>query len=157
MRAFFPALAIVATLALPAAAHDIQQDGITVVHASARPIMAGRPGAAYMAIVNDRDEPLRLVGARAPDFASAELHESVEENGVSKMLPVPVLEIAPGDTALLEPGGMHMMLMGGTKAFAAGDEFPLVLIFEDDEEIRVPVTVEDKVGGMERMEHTGKP
>ncbi len=157
MRAFIP-LAIVAAIvlpapaALPAAAHEIGQEGITVVHPMARPIMAGRPGAAYMAIVNDRDEPLRLVGARSPAFASAELHESIEENGISKMRPVAVLEIAPGDTALLEPGGMHMMLMGGTQAFKAGDEFPLTLIFEDDEEVEVPVMVGDIAGGMEGMD-----
>lgn len=160
MRALIPALAIpalvIAATLLPATAHDIEKDGVMVVHPMSRPIMAGRPGAAYMAIVNDRDEPLRLVGARSPGFASAELHESIDENGISKMRPGDVLEIAPGDTALLELGGMHLMLIGATPTHKAGDQIPLTLVFEGGEELEVPLRIDSMAGGMEGMDHSAK-
>ena len=156
MRALIPALAIIAATVLPAAAHDIEKDGVMVVHPMSRPIMAGRPGAAYMAIVNDRDEPLRLVGARSPAFEAAELHESIDDKGISKMRPVDVLEIAPGDTALLEPGGMHLMLIGATQAHKAGDQIPLTLLFEGGEELEMLLMIDPMAGGMEGMDHSAK-
>ena len=75
------------------------------------------------------------------------MHESYEENGVVKMRPVETLAIPAGDTALLQPGGLHMMLLGAKQSIAAGEEFPLFLIFERAGEIEVPVMVDHVPGG----------
>lgn len=139
------ALATALSAAAPAAAHDVTQDGITVVHPMARPNLSGRTSAAYMAIANDGTETERFLGASSPAFDALELHESYEENGVMKMRPVESLEIAPGDAALLEQGGLHLMLIGARQAHAAGEQFPLTLIFERAGEIDVPVMV-DEIG-----------
>lgn len=139
----------------PAAAHDVTKDGIMVIHPMARPVMAGRPGAAYMAIANDGEAADRLLGARSPAFEAVELHESHEEDGVMKMRPVESLEIQAGDTALLEPGGLHLMLFGAAEAFAAGDDFPLVLIFDGAGEIEIPVMVGDIGAETPGADHSG--
>lgn len=141
MRRFIVALAA-ALAALPAAAHDVTKDGITVVHPSARPVLAGRPVAAYMAIANDGEAADRLIDVRAPAFEAAELHESYDEGGIARMRLVETLEIPAGDAALLEPGGLHLMLFGAARALKEGEEFPLVLVFERAGEIEVPVMVE---------------
>lgn len=155
MRASILGLALALAVAMPAAAHEVTKGEIVIVHPSARPVIAGRPGVAYMAIVNDGDRAERLLGARSPDFEAADLHESYDEGGVSKMRPVEVLEIPGGDTALLEPGGMHLMLLGGSGTLKAGDEFPLVLIFENAGEIEVPVQVGDVTAGADHSGHGG--
>lgn len=155
MRKGFAALAVVAALAtaLPAAAHEIKAGAFTIIHPMARASIAGRPMAVYMAIVNDGSTPDRLVGVRAPGFEAAEMHETLEEGGVKKMRPVDAVEIPAGDTALFEPGGLHLMLFGPEKSYAEGDEFPLTLIFEKAGEVEVPV----KVGGMGGMRGSGAP
>lgn len=144
MRAVVMALLSGVTLAAsPAAAHDIAAGAISIIHPIARATVAGRPAAAYMAIANDGETADRLIGARSPAFAAAELHQSSEEGGVARMAPVGPVEIAPGDTILLEQGGMHVMLIGATETLRRGDEFPLILIFEQAGEVEVPVRVED--------------
>src|SRR5690625_3422451 len=143
------ALALVAGLAVaaPVAAHDLEIGDLVIVHPASRPVLAGRTAAVYMAIANDGDEDERLVGASSPNFDAVELHESFEEEGVSKMRPVEAIEIPAGDTALLEPGGLHLMLFGAKEAVAAGEEFSLVLNFENAGEVEMPVMVEETSGG----------
>ena len=146
MRPLILALAVALSAVSPAPAHDITEEGIMVVHPMARPVIEGRPGVVYMAIANDGDQDERLLGARSPAFEAVEMHESYEEDGVVKMRPVETLEIPAGDTALLEPGGVHMMLLGAKQSIAAGEEFPLVLIFERAGEMEVPVMVDHMPG-----------
>jgi copper(I)-binding protein len=153
MRPLILAFAIALSAASPAPAHDVTKDGIMVVHPMARPVIEGRPGVIYMAIANDGDEDDRLLGARSPAFEAVEMHESYEEDGVMKMRLVETLEIPAGDTALLEPGGIHMMLLGAKQSIAAGEEFPLVLIFEGAGEIEVPVTVDPMPGAAASSAH----
>lgn len=138
-----PVLALgLALTALPAVAHDVTQHGITIIHPASRPVLAGRPAAAYMAIANDGQEADRLLGARSPAFEAVELHESYEVDGVARMRRVEVLEIPAGDTALLQPGSLHLMMFRPAEAHPEGGEFPLVLMFEHAGEIEVPVMVE---------------
>lgn len=132
-----------ALLAAPAAAQDATAGDLMVIGAMAPPHTQGRPTAAYMALANDGAEVERLVGARSPGFEAAELHESTEQDGVARMRPVAAVEIPPGGTVLLEPGGLHLMLFGAREAHRDGDEFPLVLIFEIAGEVEVPVVVSD--------------
>ena len=149
------ALALVAGLAAaaPVAAHDYEIGDLMVVHPMSRPVLAGRTAAVYMAIANDSDEDERLVGASASNFDAVELHESYEEEGVSKMRPVEAIEIPAGDTALLEPGGLHLMLFGAEEAVAAGEEFSLVLDFENAGEVELSVMVDQISGGADDHDH----
>lgn len=143
MRLLILAFAVALAAASPAPAHDVTKDGIMVVHPMARPVIEGRPGVVYMAIANEGDQDERLLGARSPAFEAVEMHESYEQGGIAKMRAVEALEIPAGDTALLEPGGLHMMLFGAKHAIAAGEEFPLILIFEGAGEVEVPVVIDD--------------
>lgn len=154
MRAYFVALALAVAAAPPAAAHELTAGDLTIVHPSSRPAMAGRPGVAYMAIVNDGAEAERLLGARAPGFAAVELHESYQEGGVSRMRPVEALAIPAGDTGLLQPGALHFMLLGGEQALKAGGEFPLILQFERAGEVEIEVMVDDH-GSAPAAGHSG--
>lgn len=144
---FALALAAGFASAAPATAHDLEVGDLLIVHPMSRPVLAGRTAAVYMTIVNDGDEAEHLLGAESPDFDTVELHESYEEDGVSKMRPVDAIEIPAGDTALLEPGGLHLMLFGAHEAVAAGEDFPLVLTFENAGEVEMPVMVDEMSGG----------
>lgn len=143
MRRIALALALALAAVSPVPAHDVAQGDLMIVHPMSRPVMAGRTTAVYMAIANEGEADDRLLGASSPAFEAVELHESYEENGVAKMRPIEALEIPAGDTALLEPGGLHLMLFGASEAIATGGEFPLVLIFEQAGEVEVPVTVDE--------------
>jgi copper(I)-binding protein len=116
-------------------------DGVTVRQAWAR-ASAGTAttGAAYVALMG-ADQPDALVGASTPVAATAEVHETTNDNGVMKMRPVGTVPIAPHQLVTLSPGGYHIMMMGLKHKLVPGESFPLTLTFTHT----APITVEVKV------------
>lgn len=94
-------------------------------------IRATPPGAmmtaAYAKLRNAGTRLLSIDGAFGADFAGAELHHSVVENGISRMRHGEPLQLEPGASGALEPGGWHLMLMRPTRPLQAGDRVPLAL------------------------------
>jgi len=90
---------------------------------SRMPMLAG-----FGRIVNRCAMPVVVVGARSPSFASVELHETRQIDGISRMRRVPELRIAPDTSATLKPGGLHLMLMQPTSSLKAGSR--VVIEFE---------------------------
>ena len=96
--------------AAPAASTN---NGIEVSGPWTRPASAGGMGVGYVKITNQGSEPDVLLGASSDAAGSAELHETtINAEGVASMKPVASVEIAPGQSIELKPGGMHLMLMG---------------------------------------------
>ena len=89
----------------------------------ARATPKGAPVAGgYLTITNNGTEADRLVGGSFPGVGRAEVHEMKMENGVMKMRPLASgLEIKPGQTIELKPGGYHLMLMGLSGQLKAGE------------------------------------
>ena len=83
--------------------------------------------AAYMQIINLTDGDLTVTGVTSPDFETADLHRTVVEEGVARMLPVPELTIPAGSSVTLEPGGLHLMLFDPVRPLQEGDSVTLVL------------------------------
>ncbi|MCB1895420.1 MAG: copper chaperone PCu(A)C [Zoogloeaceae bacterium] len=104
-----------------------------------------RATGAFMKI-HSNGERLRLVGAESAVAGVAEIHEMRIENDIARMGPVAGVDIVPGATVELRPGGYHVMLMDLHRALEAGTEVPLVLVFEGagGEPRRVPVTASVK-------------
>ena len=96
-------------------------------------ITTPRPGsgmsAGYLEIRNNSNTPLAITRVESPQFGKVELHQSIVEDGVARMRPLDVLDVAPGQATRLERGGKHLMLMAPvaepdevTLNFYAGDE-----------------------------------
>lgn len=99
-----------------------------------RAMPPGQPtAAAYVTLRNDGAEPLQLVGASSPAATSVEIHESSQVDGVWRMRRLPVLELAPGETVTLSPGGIHLMLFGMQRSLREGETLPLSLQFDSGE------------------------
>ncbi len=137
LRRFSAVGLFAACLSFPAAAGDI-----TVSDAWARASVGGTGGnsAAYMTLTTE-GEGDRLVAVATPLAARAELHGHSMEDGVAKMHPVDTVEVTPDEPAILEPGGLHVMLMGLTEALEVGASLPLTLSFEKAGDITVDATV----------------
>lgn len=87
------------------------------------PMMAG-----FGRIENRCGMPATVVRASSPSFASVELHETKLVDGVNRMRPVPELRLAPNGSAVLKPGGLHLMLMKPSAPLNPGSR--VVLQFE---------------------------
>jgi copper(I)-binding protein len=78
-------------------------------------------GAVYFTVVNPGSRSDRLLRVETGAAERAETHETVEENGVMRMVARPEgFEVPAGGTLELQPGGKHVMLVG-PRAPAEGD------------------------------------
>jgi periplasmic copper chaperone A len=97
--------------------------------AEATPEVGGVSGA-YMTISNQSETPLVLTAVSTVAAGVAEIHETQLDNGIMQMNPIDRLEIPPGESVVLEPGGFHIMLMDLTRSLVPGDAISLTLTFE---------------------------
>jgi len=112
-------------------------------------------GAVYMHLVNEGGTADRLVTIETDVAEAAELHETrMDENDIMRMGPVDAVDVPARGSAVLEPGGMHIMLMGLQKELATGDTFELMLNFEQSGPQTIEVEVTDGIAiDHNEMEH----
>jgi hypothetical protein len=101
------------------------------------PPVPGRPGAAYFTLRTNND-PTKIVSVTSPKVQRIELHQTREENGISKMAPIEDTSFPAGGEMAFKPGDRHAMLFGLDPALKAGDKIPLTFTFEP----APPVTVQ---------------
>jgi periplasmic copper chaperone A len=85
----------------------------------------------YLRITNTGTEPDRLVGGSVPVASTFEVHEMSMTDNVMKMRKLTDgLEIKPGQTVELKPGGYHLMFMGLRQGLKDGQTVKGTLVFE---------------------------
>jgi periplasmic copper chaperone A len=140
-------LAAVFALAVagPAAA---QSSGIAVTDGWARATPPGaKAAAAYVTIANKGAAADQLVAASTPVAGKAQVHTTINTDGVLQMRPVPSLDVKPGAKVTLKPGGYHIMLTELKQPLKEGASFPLSLQFAKAGSVETTVTVA-KIGAM---------
>lgn len=129
-----------------AAAQESALKDLRVAHPYARATPPGaRAGGAFLTIENRGAQGDRLIGAASPAAGAVELHTMSMDGNVMRMRAVSAIEIPPGGTVALKPGGFHVMLLDLKRPLAAGDRFPLKLTFERAGSVDVIVEVEAMV------------
>lgn len=87
--------------------------------------------AGYFEISNPGRSPLRLRSVSSAVFSSVEMHETLSENGLSQMREMKEAEVPPGGSLRFEPGGKHLMLMGGPGSPVAEEAYTMTLDIVD--------------------------
>ncbi len=87
--------------------------------------------AAYVKVENTTGQDLKLVGAYAPDFGMAEIHQTIEVDGLLKMREQEALALPRAGEIVMQPGGLHIMLMMPKQRFKVGDQARICLIYQD--------------------------
>jgi periplasmic copper chaperone A len=88
-------------------------------------------GAGYMKITNEGTQPDRLIALSSPAARKVSIHDMVKEGDVVKMRPLDQgLEIKPGETVELVPGGKHIMFEELVAGLVAGTPVQGMLQFE---------------------------
>lgn len=136
------ALLAAATFAC-AGAVSAQQAPVEVAGAWSRASLApSRPGVLYLDITNTGDAPVALTGLETDVAAMPQIHRSITtDDGAAKMERAGRIEIAPGATVSLEPGGLHGMLMKLRDPLKEGDSYVVTLTFGGGARVDVTVPV----------------
>lgn len=87
--------------------------------------------ACYLTIDNASNEPVLLQSASSEDFRSVEIHATELHDGMVHMNRQHDLKIGAGASLVLEPGGLHLMLIGKKHDLHAGDKVALKLHFNN--------------------------
>jgi len=103
--------------------------------------------AAFMQLKNLTDTPLALVSAGSDAAKTVELHEHVNVDGMMQMRQIPKIDIPAQGTTMLQPGGLHVMLIGLTQKLKEGENVTITLNFSDGESVTLDAPVK-KVAGM---------
>jgi copper(I)-binding protein len=99
-------------------------------------------GAVYFTLQNGFDRPLHLLAAETIIASRVSFHETVNTDGIVRMLPQPDgFTVAPGESLILAPGGGHLMLENLQNPLQPGDEFALLLTFADAGPLTLTVPV----------------
>mgnify|MGYP003336813699 CR=1 FL=1 len=111
-------------------------------------------GGGFLKITNTGTAPDRLVSASSPTAAAeVQIHEMKMEGSVMRMRELENgLEIPPGATVTLAPGGLHLMLIGLVEPLKTDTKVPLTLVFEKAGSIDVELAV-GAMGSMPKMNH----
>lgn len=106
---------------------------------------------AFMVLHNHGGQPLVLVGAETAVAAEVQLHRTVMEGGMAKMLHQPGIEIPAKGSVEFKPGDYHLMLMKPKQALKAGDRVEITLKFKDGSTL--PASFEVRAGMGMAMDH----
>lgn len=146
--------AVLALVVNTASAHEYKAGSIEIKHPWARATPKGATiGGGYMKLVNSGTTADRLIGGTNADSEKFEIHEMSMDNGVMKMRPLPNgIEIKPGETVELKPGGYHLMFVGLKEPFEKGKRVKGTLRFEKAGKVDVEYVVE-AIGATPKMDH----
>ena len=128
-------------LASSVAAAQTPSPAITVEEPWMRAALQGGTGGAFLTLRNAGAQPDRLVGASSPAARAVEIHATTRQGDIMRMQPVQAVEIPAGGSVALQPGGLHIMLVGLGKAAQPGTSLPLTLVFEQAGPVAVQVPV----------------
>lgn len=135
--------ALIATVAIAAHAGDYKLGSIEIIQPWARATPPTAPsGGGFLTITNKGTTPDRLIAVRSPAAGKVEIHEMKMDGNVMRMREVEKgIEIPPGGTVELKPGGFHVMFMGLKAPFTKDDKVPATLVFEKAGSIDVELQV----------------
>ena len=102
--------------------------------------------AGYLTLVNTGDNTVTVTAISSPDFKNTEIHRTVIEAGVARMLAVKQLEVPAGGQLMLEPGGHHLMLFDPLRTLTAGATVTLIMHMNNGNQLSATAPVIRKTG-----------
>lgn len=102
--------------------------------------------AAFGTLSNTSEQPIALqkVVIKGEVKATAELHQSIKEKGVVKMLPVDSITIPAKQSVELAPGGLHIMLINLQGPLEAGKTIALELTFDNGTILKIEAPIKGR-------------
>lgn len=126
---------------------DATQEAVTAAAGlevrAAQATSTGDMGAVYLTVVNPGPEDDRLLRVETTAARAAETHETVNEDGMLRMVARPEgFAVPAGGSLALQPGGKHIMLVAPQLPTGEAAAIALTLHFEQAGaiEVEVPVT-----------------
>lgn len=146
MRTIFATTALLLALAGAVQAHEVKKGELTLSDLQVRATPAGLPtSAAYLTISNAGKTADKLLDIQCACAASAMMHESRTQNGISSMTMLREVTIPAGGEVQFKPDGLHVMLVGLKGPLKAGAMQEMTLRFEKAGTVKAGFHVRDVI------------
>jgi copper(I)-binding protein len=89
-----------------------------------------RAGVAYFTIENRGDTAITINRIHSPQYDDVQMHETIIEDGVSRMRPLNSFQVAPTSSVEFMPGGKHLMLMMPSTTLSTGSSVTLEIQYD---------------------------
>ena len=153
LKAPAPVLRLVADEARPEKTYQAGDIVVAAPWLRATPHGA-RVAGGYMTITNNGREADRLTGGTLAQAGRFEVHEMTMVDNVMRMRQLAKgLEIKPGATVKLEPGGYHIMGLDLASGYTQGQTIKGTLVFEKAGTVAIEYTVGPIGGGSGHSHH----
>jgi copper(I)-binding protein len=130
-------------------------DDLAIDGAYVRAVPPGQPNsAAFMKVSNNSETDHAMVGGSSPVADVVELHTHTMDGGMMRMRRVEKIDLPAGETVSLQPGGLHVMLIGLKQKLVPEEKIPLTLRFEDGSEVTLEAPVVKLQMKMKPMDHS---
>ncbi|SSC08780.1 copper chaperone PCu(A)C [bacterium endosymbiont of Bathymodiolus sp. 5 South] len=86
---------------------------------------------AFMEISNHSDGNIKLLSANTKDYKRLELHKTVFQGGMMKMIKQDFMSIPAHSKLTLKPGSWHIMMIQPKKVPREGDSVVIKLVFDN--------------------------
>ena len=108
---------------------------------------------AFMVLRNTGSKDAKLVKADNPASRLTELHTHINDKGVMRMRQVLAIDVPAKGEAVLQPGGLHVMLIDMKAPLSEGQVVPITLTFDDGSSKQVDVKVVKMMSAAMPMKH----
>ncbi|MPZ34308.1 MAG: copper chaperone PCu(A)C [Rhodospirillales bacterium] len=141
---FLSLMAAAALFASPAWAQDYKLGSLEISQPWTRATApTAKAGGGYVTITNKGTTPDRLVAVRSAVSDKVGIHQMKMDGNVMRMRGLDKgLEIPPGATVELKPGGYHIMFMELKTPLAKDTKVPVTLVFEKAGSIDIELLVQ---------------
>lgn len=142
--------AIFMVFSISACTTNPTQSGVTIenpwVRSSEYSAKAGGMTGIFGKFTNHTDKVVTIIGGKTDMSMMVQTHEVKDGMMTEKKGGI---EIKPGETVTLEPGGLHIMIMDIAKPIVAGDKFDFTFLFDGADPQTFTLTAKDSAGGDE--------
>ena len=144
LKIFASLIVALALLVSPAGAQSYKVGSIEIDQPWTRATPStAKTGGGFLAITNKGTTPDRLIAARSTASDKVEIHEMKMDGSIMRMRELEKgLEIPPGATVVLKPGGYHIMFMELKAPLQKDAKVPVTLVFEKAGSIDLELKVE---------------
>jgi len=127
---------------------------VQVSDAYARAVPPSQPNSAvFLTLKNTSNEQVALQSASSSVAGVVELHTHSHVDGVMRMRKIPQITLEGNEKVFLEPGGLHIMLIGLNQSLITGAQIDLTLNFSDGSAQTLNVEIKDVMSAMGNKHH----
>lgn len=146
MKNYLSALLLCGLVSPAGYAND--QSPLALSEAWVRALPPGQPNtAAYVTVTNNGSDTVTLMGGTADIAETVEIHTTREVDGMQRMEQLTAVEVAPGESVVFAPGGMHLMLLGLERMPAPSEQVTLCLSLAGGAQACTEAPVRKSAGG----------